>query len=163
MLQDALTGNAKHHIYLGEETSIDHAWSILEEAYGDPQKRTYRTTPEASSRTLDIEAEYEEDVETLIDNARPTLEEAFQDPETHSHNNKKDMEATDPFSDTTPIPGMPNIPKEESDTMVSSHQTPLDTTPSNSSQHRRPSNAGEISPDHGPRRKETTSTQTKDK
>ena len=65
VLQDALTGNAKHLIYLEEETSIEHAWSILEEAYGEPQKRTYRTTPEASDRTLDIAAEYEEDMEAM--------------------------------------------------------------------------------------------------
>ena len=80
MLQDALTGNAKSRIHPEEVTSIDHAWSILEEGYGDPQKRTYRTTPKARSRTLDIEAEYEEDVETLIDNARLRLQEAFQNP-----------------------------------------------------------------------------------
>ena len=92
----------------------------------------------------------------MIDNARPMLEEAFQDPETHSHNHKIDMEVTNPLSDTTPIPGMPNIPKEESDTMVNPHQTPSDTTTSNSSHHRHPTIAGEISPSRGPHNKRTT-------
>ena len=46
VLRNALKGNAKHYIYLGEEMSIDHAWTKLKEAYGDPQKRTYRWTPE---------------------------------------------------------------------------------------------------------------------
>ena len=45
VLRSALQGNAKHYIYLGEEMSIDHAWTKLKEAYGDPQKRTYRWSP----------------------------------------------------------------------------------------------------------------------
>ena len=44
VLQNVLTGNAKHLIYLGDETSTNHAWLVLEEAYGDPHKRTYRAT-----------------------------------------------------------------------------------------------------------------------
>ena len=128
----------KHHIYLGEETSIDNAWSKLKEAYGDPQKRTYRWTPEARRRLLDIEAEYEEDVETSTDNARLTLQEAFQAPETRSYK---------------PLP----------DTMVNPHKTTLDTPPSNHPHHRHPTNAGEINPNLGPRNIKTTSTQTKDK
>ena len=79
-----------------EVTSIDHAWSILEEAYGDPQKRTYRTTSEASGRTLDIEDEYEEDIKTLADNARPALEEANGDPPTRFHHRIRAMEDTNP-------------------------------------------------------------------
>ena len=67
--------NAEHHIYLEEVTSIDHAWSILEEAYGDPQKRTYRATSEASGRTLDIKDEYEQDMEASEDNVEPLAEE----------------------------------------------------------------------------------------
>ena len=97
VLQDNLKGNAKHLVYLKGETSIDHAWSILEEAYGDPQKHTYRATSEASGRTLDIEAEHEEDIKTLADNARPTLEEAYGDPATHFHCHIRAMEDTNPL------------------------------------------------------------------
>ena len=63
MLQNVLTGNAKNLIYLGDAKSVDHACSVLEEGYGDPQKRTYRWSSEERRRLLG-KAEYEGDIKT---------------------------------------------------------------------------------------------------
>ena len=103
MLRSALKGNAKQYIYLGEEMSIDHAWTKLKEAYGDPQKRTYRWTPEERRRLLDTGTEYEEDVDTSTDNTKLTPQEAFQHPETRPHNIPPDT-LDIPHKTTTDIP-----------------------------------------------------------
>ena len=63
-------------------------------------------------------------------------------------------------SDTTTVPGMPNIPQKEQDTLVSPNQTPSNSTPSKNLHHSHPSNTEENRPDHGPRNTETISTQT---
>ena len=53
VLKNVLTKNAIHHACLGDATSIDHAWSILEEAYGD---QYYRWSPVERRRLLDTKA-----------------------------------------------------------------------------------------------------------
>ena len=44
--------------------SIDHAWAKLKDAYGDPQKCTYRWTPEQRRKILDRKTEHMDDLDT---------------------------------------------------------------------------------------------------
>ena len=80
VLKSALRGNAKKYIFLGHEMSIDHAWAKLNDAYGDPQKGTYRWTPDQRRRLLegsehkdnintpqDVHQQQEDDLETPQD------------------------------------------------------------------------------------------------
>ena len=67
VLRSALQGNAGKYIYLGEEMLIDHAWAKLKDAYGDPQKCTYRWTPEQRRKLLDRGTEHKDDLDTPHD------------------------------------------------------------------------------------------------
>ena len=57
-------------------------------------------------------------------------------------------------SDTTSVPGMPNIPQKEPDTLVSPNQTPSNSTPSKNLHHSHPPMPGrpDLTMDHATRR-----------
>ena len=80
---------------------MDHAWSILEETYGDPLTHLNKVTFKASGKTLGIESEYEDEIEVSVDDAGPILEEAFGDPATHFNLRLRVMKAIQPLSDKT--------------------------------------------------------------
>ena len=74
--------------------SIDHAWTKLKDAYGDPQKRTYRWTPEERRKLLDTGTEYKDDIDTPTDNTKLAPQEVPQHPETRPHTTFQDTLAT---------------------------------------------------------------------
>ena len=75
VLKSALRGNARECIYLGPETSIDQAWAKLNDAYGNPQKGTYRWTPDQRRRILEGR-----ELKDNINTPQPAIQEKEEDP-----------------------------------------------------------------------------------
>ena len=73
--------------------SIDHAWAKLNDAYGDPQKGTYRWTPEERRKILDRGTEYKDDFDTPTGNTTLAPQDVPQHPEARPHTIFQDTSA----------------------------------------------------------------------
>ena len=113
VLKSALRGNAKEYIFLGPEMSIDQAWAKLNDAYGDPQKGTYRWTPDQRRRILEG-LEHKDNINTPQDVPQKQKE----DPKnTQDINHQQRTQSITPRgTQTNPEPRVTTIPTQTRNT-----------------------------------------------